>query len=293
MIDWKLKMKYLVIILVLFIPFGLYAQKVRNVCGEFTYYAEGNQSPDEAKRNALEYARINAIQKEFGTVITQSTMQEETALDGKENSFFSQLNASEVKGEWLEDDGEPEYELSFVQNMMIVKCKVCGKAREITNDAAEFTATILRNGTEGKFADTRFRENDDMYLHFKSPVDGFIAVYAVDESLDVSCLLPYQYDTDGQQQVKHNEEYIFFSINKAKEEADLVDEYQLVCNEDVVRNRIYVIFSPNSFTKAVDEKVSDTLPRQLKFDDFQKWLTARRKRDIQMGIKVMHIDIRK
>ena len=78
---------YLVIILVLFIPFGLHAQKVRNVCGEFTYYAEQNQSPDEAKRNALEYARINAIQKEFGTVITQNTMQEETALDGKENSF--------------------------------------------------------------------------------------------------------------------------------------------------------------------------------------------------------------
>ena len=133
------------------------------MCGEFTYYAEQNQSPDEAKRNALEYARINAIQKEFGTVITQNTMQEETALDGKENSFFSQLNASEVKGEWLEDEGEPKYELSFEQDMMIVKCSVCGKAREITNDAAEFTATILRNGTESKFADTRFRENDDMY----------------------------------------------------------------------------------------------------------------------------------
>lgn len=284
---------FFVIILVLFIPFGLYAQKVRNVCGEFTYYAEGNQSPDEAKRNALEYARINAIQKEFGTVITQNTMQEETALDGKENSFFSQLNASEVKGEWLEDEGEPKYELSFEQDMMIVKCSVCGKAREITNDAAEFTATILRNGTESKFADTRFRENDDMYLHFKSPVDGFIAVYAVDESQDVNCLLPYQYDTDGQQQVEHNEEYIFFSINKAKEEAELVDEYQLACNEDVVRNRIYVIFSPNPFTKAIDEKISETLPRQLHFDDFQKWLTTRRKRDVQMGIKVMHIDIRK
>ena len=288
-------MKYnsAIILILLLLPFGLQAQKVYSVCGEYTYYNEGNQTTNEAKRIALENARIQALANEFGTIISQSTTQQETALNGKESSYFSQLNASEVKGEWLEDVGEPKYEISVVEDMIIVKCSICGKAREISNDAVDFTATILRNGTEAKFADVKFHDQDDMYLQFKSPVDGYVSAYLVDETQNAYCLLPYGNDADGQQQVKHNEEYIFFSVKKAKEEADLVDEYTLTCNNEIERNQIYVIFSPKPFTKATDEGEDNLQPRHLEFKDFQKWLTTRRKRDTQMGVKVMHLEIQK
>lgn len=282
------------ILILLLLPFGLKAQKVHNVCGEYTYYVEGgNQTPNEAKRIALENARIQAIACEFGTVISQSTTQQETASNGKESSYFSQLSSSEVKGEWLEDVGEPKYEMSFVEDMMVVKCYVCGKAREMSNEAVEFTATILKNGTESKFADVNFHNQDDMYLQFKSPVDGYISVYLIDETQNAYCLLPYSNDADGQQKVKHNEEYIFFSTKKAQEEADLVDEYTLMCTNEIERNQIYVIFSPNPFSKAADEGIDDVQPHHLDFEDFQKWLTTRRKRDTQMGVKVMHLEIKK
>ena len=283
----------IIILILLLLPFGLKAQKVYNVCGEYTYYGDANQSPNEAKRIALENARLQALANEFGTVISQSTTQQETALNGKESSYFSQLNRSEVKGELLEDVGEPKYEMSFVDDMTVVKCSVCGKAREISNEAAEFNATILKNGTEPKFADVNFHHEDDMYLWFQAPTDGYVSVYLIDETRNAYCLLPYNNDADGQQQVKHNEEYVFFSIKKAKEEADLVDEYTLTCSNDIERNQIYVIFSPKPFTKATDKQISDALPRQLDFEDFQKWLTTRRKRDTQMGVKVMHLEIKK
>ena len=139
-------MKYVILILAAILsPLMLCSQRVRNVHGEYTFYAEGNQSTNEAKRLALEGARLQAIAAEFGTVVTQSTVQEESLSDGSEHSYFSQLSASEVKGEWLEDSGDPEYDISFIQGMLVVKCRVRGRARELSNEAADFSATILRN----------------------------------------------------------------------------------------------------------------------------------------------------
>lgn len=273
-------------------PLTLCAQRVQRVCGEYTYYAEGNQSPNDAKRAALEAAKLQAIANEFGTAITQSNVQKETSVNGEESSYFSSLSASEVKGEWIENIGEPTYEISFVQDMLVVKCKVCGRARELSNEAADFTATVLRNGTEAKFADANFRSGDDMYLLFRSPSDGYVAVYLIDETPTAYCLLPYMNNTKGQQAVKHNEEYVFFSPAQALK-GEQADEYTLTCDREIERNQVYVIFSPKPFIKALDNQKSDGLPRQLSYEDFSRWLSTCRKRDPKMGIKVMHIEIKK
>lgn len=286
----KLQLTFL-ICMVFSLP--LCAQRIQKVCGEYTYYAEANQSLNDAKRAALEGAKLQALANEFGTVISQSNAQKEKLEDGKESSYFFSLNASEVKGEWIEDVGEPTYETSFVQDMLVVKCKVCGKARELSNEAVDFTATVLRNGTEAKYADVGFRSGDDMFLLFRAPIDGYVAAYLIDETPTAYCLLPYIGDADGQQPVKHGEEYIFFSPDKAGKAAGKVDEYTLTCSSEIERNQIYVIFSPNPFTKALDNQMSERLPRQLSYEDFAKWLGTCRKRDLKMGVKVMHIEIKK
>lgn len=278
---------------VLLFPLTLCAQRVQKVCGEYTYYAETSQSLNDAKRAALENAKIQALAQEFGTVISQSNAQKDTYANGEENSYFFSLSASEVKGEWLEDVGEPTYDVSFVQDMLVVKCKVCGKARELSNEAVDFTATVLRNGTEAKFADTDFRSGDDMFLLFRSPADGYVAAYLIDETPTAYCLLPYMGNATGQQPVKHDKEYIFFSPAHASKDTGTIDEYTLTCSSDIERNQIYVIFSPKPFTKALDNQVNDGLPRQLSYEDFSKWLGTCRKRDTKMGVKVMHIEIKK
>lgn len=287
-----MKRKLFLLTVILF-PLTLCAQRVQKVCGEYTYYAETSQSLNDAKRAALENARLQALANEFGTVISQSNAQKETSLNGEENSYFFSLSASEVKGEWIEDVGEPVYDVSFVQDMLVVKCKVCGKAREFSNEAVDFTATVLRNGTEAKFADTNFHTGDDMFLQFRSPADGYVAVYLIDETPVAYCLLPYMNNGNGQQFVKHNKEYVFFSPAKAPEDADGVDEYTLTCGNEIERNQIYVIFSPKPFTKALDSQMNEGLPRQLSYEDFSKWLATCRKRDTKMGVKVIHIEIKK
>lgn len=283
----------LLVLCLLFCPLTMIAQRVKKVCGEYTYYAEGNESINEAKMKALEAAKMKAIADEFGTVITQSTSQSESLDDGREHTFFSQLNSSEVKGEWLEDLGEPKYEISYTDDMLIVKCNICGNARETTNKAAEFEAIILRNHPEMKDASVKFRDGDDMFLYFQAPSNGYVAVYLVDEAPNAYCLLPYSGDTDGQQIIKGGKEYIFFSISKAVVEKELVDEYTLTCADIIERNKIYVIFSKKPFTKAVDHKVSDALPKQLGYAEFSHWLGRQRAHDPEMGVKVMHIEIKK
>ena len=278
--------------LLLLLPLTLSAQRVQRVCGEYTYYAEGNQSPNEAKRLALEGAKLQAIAHEFGTIISQSTTQSETSSNGQENSYFSQLSDTEVKGEWIEDLGEPEYEVNFVQDMLVVKCRICGRARELSNEAADFTATVLRNGTEARFADASFRSGDDLFLLFQSPADGYVAAYLVDETPTAYCLLPYMGNSEGQQPVKHGKEYVFFAPQKAPKGTE-VDEYTLTCSNDMERNQVYVIFSPHPFTKAQDSQADEALPRQLDYKQFQKWLSTNRKRDPKMGVKVMHLEIKK
>lgn len=213
--------------------------------------------------------------------------------NGEENTYFSQLSSTEVKGEWLEDVGEPEYKVEFVDDMLVVKCRACGKVRELSNEAVDFEVVVLRNGTEKKFADVNFRGGDDMYLLFRSPTDGYVAAYLVDETPAAYCLLPYMGNAEGQQPVKHGREYVFFSEAKAEKGSGMVDEYTLNCTGDIERNRLYVIFSPQPFTKALDSQMSDALPRQLSYEDFSKWLGTCRKRDKKMGVKVMHIEIKK
>ena len=282
-----------IIVILLLLPLTvMQAQKVRQVCGEYTYYAEGNESPNQAKLKAWEGAKLQALAKEFGTVVSQSTTQSETAVNGQEQSYFSQLSSTEVKGEWLEDVGEPEYKVEFTDDMLVVRCRACGKARELSNEAVDFEAIVLRNGTDKKFADVNFRRGDDMFLLFRSPADGYVAAYLVDETPTAYCLLPYMGNANGQQPVKHGQEYVFFSDAKAEKGSGTVDEYTLTCSGDIERNRLYVIFSPEPFTKALDSHVSEALPRQLSYEDFGKWLNTCRKRDKKMGVKVMHIEVK-
>lgn len=275
--------------------------QVKKVSGTYTYYGDPNMSIKDVRAAAIENARVQALAKEFGTMITQNTLQQENLKGVDEQSSFMQLNTAEVKGEWLEDLEEPKILREELANgMLIIEAKVYGRARAISNEAIDFETLTLRNGTEKRFADTRFKEGDDLFLYFKAPSDGFVAVYLVDEQQNAFCLLPYGGDNDGQQPVVHDKEYVFFS---PQHQYDVpkgnIDEMTMTCGDErFERNQLYVIYSPNSFTKAVDEKgkqISNDLqlPRQLSFKNFSQWMSKCCARDKQMNRKVIHLLINK
>ena len=261
------------------------AQRTEKVRAEYIYHAPENISLEEAKRIALERAKIQAIADEFGTIVSQSNTTMVSNRNGESSTDFFSLGGSEVKGEWIETIGEPSYDINYEQGMLVVKAIVSGRIREIVSAQIDIKAEVLCNGTDLKFARTDFKNGDDLYLYFQSPVDGYLAVYLLDEvSQMVYCLLPYKSSSEAVTPIEHDKPYIFFSAKHAGDKAHLVDEYTMTCNSSVERNAIYVIFSSNEFAKANSNNVEELLPQELSFEEFQKWLVKSKNRDKKMNI---------
>ena len=266
------------------------AQKTERVTATYTYYAPEHVSIEEARRVALQRAQLQVIADAFGTIVTQSNATRVRNENGKSDVSLLSLGASEVRGEWLRTDGEPEYDIAYEDGMLAVTVRVKGVIREIVNAAVDFQAKVLRNGTEDRFEGEEFRNGDDLYLSFRSPVDGFLTVYLLDAEGTAYCLLPYRNDTGGRVAIEGNRHYVFFSLDDVSaEERSIVDEYTMTCSRDRELNQIYVIFSPQLFTKAVDYAGEGLQPRELPYEEFQEWLFKCRKQDPEMRVEVKGI----
>ena len=288
-------MKNLLSIVLLFVSIASFAQKTEKVTATYTYYAPENVTLEEAKRTALDRAKISAIADAFGTLVTQSNSTVIANQNGQTDSRFFSLGGSEVKGEWIETTKEPVYNIKYEGGMLVVSVEVSGRIREIVSAGIDITAKILRNGTDEKYESSEFHNGDDLYLYFKSPVDGYLVVYLLDETTqEVYCLLPYKSSGKGAYHIEHDRPYILFSAKNEPTNPNLVDEYTMTCNRDEEYNDIYIVFSPTPFTKAnTNESVNEVSPRQLSYEDFQKWIVKTRKRDYQTAISKEHIIIRK
>lgn len=196
---------------------SLLSQRIERVHGEYTYHVPENVALEEGRRIALERAKIQALADAFGTTVSQNNSTYVKNINGKSSVDFISLGGSEVKGEWIETIGEPTYKIYYERNMLVVEVYVNGKAREKNGVGVEFDAKVLRNGTDLKFESLDFQNGDDLYLYFKSPVDGYLVVYLLDEySEQAYCLLPYK-DSNGQAyKIRHDVPYVFFSQNSAK-----------------------------------------------------------------------------
>lgn len=299
MMSWKfLRIVITVIICFTFLP--AIAQNIQKVCGEAIYYAPENITMEQAKQIALQRAKTDALAVAYGTIVSQNNVTTAKNENGESEINIYSLGGSEVKGEWLETIGEPEYQISYEKGMLVVKVSVCGKAREIISAGVDFSVKVLRNGVNEKFENDSFKSGDEMFLLFRSPSDGYLAVYLIDDKGVAYCLLPYRAMPDGKVKIEANKNYLFFSQENTGGlcASSMIDEYTLTCEKQTENNFLYVIFSPNSFVKANDysgKQVSGDLllPRELPFEKFQKWLTKNRTFDKEMKMEIKSLTIMK
>lgn len=279
----------------------LSAQRTEKWCGEYVYYGNLDESPALAKQKALDKAQIKAVEEVFGLSVSQSNFTNVKNSNGNSSIDFSSIGGSDVNGEWIETIGEPEYTMSIEGEFLVVKVSVCGRIREIVSAPIDFSARLLRNGTDDRSESYEFRDGDDLYLSFVSPVNGYLAVYLLENEGEAYCLLPYSEMQEGVFNIKANKRYVLFSEKCAEgspEEA-FVDEIYLTCDKDIEHNQVYIIFSPNKFTKVIDndggvDAATDRiLPRHLGNNDFHKWLAACRKHDKDMRVDKRIITINK
>lgn len=268
------------------------AQNIIEVSGEYTYYAPTNISLEVAKQEAIIQTKLHVLEEKFGTIINKAT----TLIIGNlESNLVSSktdvrtLSTHEVKGEWISDTRPAEQECFFdetMPNTIIIKTKVWGEAREIVNKV-DVDVRLLKDTFKEAVSDV-FSNEQEFYIYFKSPISGYLAVYLIDTEEEMAyCLLPYENDIHGSVPIKSNFDYILFKD----------DAYMFITNRSVIYNHLSIIFSPNEFYKAKDEKHIKTedelyqLPRNLSLKEYEKWIHKCKSRDAQMIEKRITVQI--
>lgn len=275
-----------------------YSEDLRRVSAIYDYRSDNpNETPEQAVQQAFYYARQQALEEAFGIEVSsvQSTMlhsrtEGETAVSTTD--VFS-LNDITPRGEWIETEKEEVLSQVFQDGFWQVRVSVIGKARSLSQQKTDIRYVVINN-LHDRDSRSIFYDGDDLFLRFSSPVSGYLCVYLVDEQQNAFCLLPYQSSTTGLYPIEANRDYMLFSAATTPQ----ADEYVLTCEKSVEQNALFIIFSPNAFTKANDNDGGfnwreEPLPRQLSYIDFIQWLTRNQTRDRNMIVRKELLSIKR
>jgi len=309
--------KTTLLLILLFLPFSfVIGQKTVKTSGEAQVELTETRSRQEVKKEVMDMAIVNALEKAFGRVIIQGNSTYISNINTGEktetNSVFNMIANTSVKGEVVEVINE-KYEdvkgYKVIDGKKIevteILCKITIRARELTDPPIDFTTFPLAC-TNIKCKTTSFTENDDFFLYFLSPISGYVSVY-LDDGEYSQCLLPYRnipVEYESGIPVKADREFIFFSRepehNYLKDEDFEEDVYTLYSDSKKDINRLFIIFSKTPLNKPklennvkieqlTEQEMAEgyTMPKALKSEDFQKWLNkcrSYRKNDMQVEI---------
>lgn len=281
------------------LPFGteLFAQKKKKprearVKATETIPVEKNMTMEQAELLCVDRAKVKAIEGEFGRVIFQGNstyienintgrrVESDVRLVSIGNSFVNaeMIRMDEPKCEFLQDD----------KGQFWVKCEVKGVGREILQPPIEFDAVPL-DCPEPRCKEFDFYSDQRFYMHFKTPVDGYLSIYLADGDY-VYCLLPCNGLDGSNFQVKADEDYILFEDQ----------EFLFYTDKEFESDRLFLIFSENDYKKDIIEKGESftengeefIMPDNLTVESFHQWLSKLRSKRTDIQVKMVDVTIK-
>lgn len=274
------------------------AGDIKHISITYEYISDNpNETPEQAEQTAIQMAQQKALEEHFGLdVVGITSSMQRNRQEGQKVSSTSDvfsIRETSVRGEWIETIKQKVLAKTFEKGFWCVRIYIEGRARNHSTEKPEIQYAFINNAHDRQNRD-QYYDGDDIFLRFSSPVSGALCVYLVDTEQNAYCLLPYQSNTIGYQSVEANKEYLFFS--EATDSS--ADEYTLNTMQSSEQNALYVIFSPNTFTKAADQQAGknwrdEQLPRFLSYEDLMKWLAKNQTRDENMVVRREVVTIRK
>ena len=282
-------------LLLLLLSLTASGQGKKTVSGEYVMLVPENISREEARAAAVEQAKLEALAKEFGTMVSQTNillMEEEN--NRSRNSFYS-LGQCDVKGEWIKTT-EENVDEAIADGQHWMTARVKGVAREVRFAKVDFESHLLRNGKGDEFEADDYRDGDRFYISFRSPAKGYLAVYLLDADRNAFPIVPEQ--NEELFQVKRGERYVFVDD----------DEHYIFLTTDRPQelNQVYIIFSPNKFypenvTASQEDKALERYRTEeynnvsrlpyVPLKKFQKWLSRLRDKDPEVQVVTKYIKI--
>lgn len=259
------------------------AQRTATVSASYDYVLGENDNVTikQAKINAVELARAEAIKNEFGMLVASDFINTEVGANDDFSSYYMSETSSSVKGEWLGDDIAPKVTMQIDNNGDLhFIAEVKGKAREIVRAKTDLKWKVQRDAGGKKTDADTFDNGERFFVNFKSPSDGYVAIYLITGDGETSCLLPYKSDTKGRVSVKGGQEYMFFD----KSVDPKASYYKLSTKMPRESNHLIVLYSPNPFTKCTDTSKDPKRPNVLSEKDFAKWLLKMQRADNELVV---------
>jgi len=257
-----------------------------------------HESQALAEQHAFEYAKRKAIEDRFPILAMSAkalstTEQTQNGSSTVDERFYSSYETI-ARGEWIGQPKEQVLESYHNGEHWVVKVYVEGLMREKKAKPIDLKYAFIRNTGERENR-AIFIDGDELLLRFASPVDGALCLYLVDAEKNPTayCLLPSETEKKGYQSVKANTEYTFM---QAKDNNGIYVTLNTTREREF--NTLYLLFSPNSFAKALDRKGAknadgDLIPRNLSNAELQEWLVKAQTADEQMVVIKEVIEIRR
>lgn len=298
-------MKYTIKILILLVTLALSSRnadaqrtRLRTVSGTAQIKVESNMTMDEARREVERLAITNAIENAFGTYVEQQTNLQVNS--GRSN--FNIIGTTKVKGEWVETQDIKFNEESRTikteignQQELWITCDIKGKAKEASPKANLEVYTLSYPNKASKA--TNFSSGDDLFLYFRSPVDGYLSVY-LDDNKNIYRIFPYQeMGSEGCEKVEADKEYILFSSNKDHDYFKTsVDELELFTAAQSEINTVHVLFSEKRFSKPLMTEAKKlesgyVMPKSTSRQQSMDWLAEMKATIDDFLDYQIHIDI--
>lgn len=306
----------------LFVVFPIYSQKPKIIktSGEAQIEFPEYKSERQVKHEVLQLATINALERAFGrTVIIGNATYLKNIITGElveTNTAFYMYANTMVKGDVLKTIDEAYEIIEYTaksegkeKTFKEMKCWVEIEAIELTENHIECEVYTL-NGLDKKYKCTTFKaEEDNLFVYFKAPVNGYLAVF-LDDGKHTQCLLPYKNmdsNLDSGIPIERYKEYIFFSNNENLDYFETpASKYLLYTSSPQEQNRLFIVFSRTpliqpDFTDQPDSRVLSSLneknnwilPNDLTSEEFLKWLINCRIKNKDIGVEIVDIIIRK
>lgn len=231
--------------------------------GEYKYAFSLSTPITEAKERGIKMAENQALGEKFGLDISMQTFIE---MGVNQPEHFSQYAQTLVRGQWVRNIEEPSVEWQEQDNLLWVTVQVDFYGRPRNKNAIEFEYRLLRNGTEDRFdAQGTFYGSkyeylaDRLYLSFKSPKDGYIAVLweELGEPGKVTRLLPNRGEDNEATHILQGHKHTFFNTNG--------NQFYITCEEQET-NIVHIIFCPENF-------IERDVPEEMTTKEFKSWLT--------------------
>ena len=181
-------------------------------------------------------------------------------INGEAISQFVEEIDVNAAAEWLGDTQTPEISVKYEGNVLTFTAEVWGEAREIVQQSIDFDWKILCGGTTDSYQSNKFNNRDRVFIKFKSPIPGYLAIYVLDSTnKEASCWLPYRSNTSGYFPVVAGKEYVLF--DKAVD--PYASPYRMVTSKPIEMDKVCSFSRPMPLQSAMTMWVTTSTQTRL------------------------------